>query len=329
MHEAIQNYFDHVNAEGGIHQRKLKLVALDDAYETDKAVANTKKLVNDEKVFALVGYYGSSPTTAAMSVFSAAKVPLVGTVSGAGTLRNPVNHYMFNVRASYQDETAAIVRHLASIGLKKIAVFYQNDGFGLSGLEGVTTAMKKYNLTPIVAAAVERNSLDVAPAVKKMAETRPEAIIMVTLYKPTAEFVRQMSKAGLRPMYSALSPVGADLLVAELGNEARGIGISQVFPYPWDDITPINKEYKRVTQALGKSASTSYYTLEGFADAKVLVEGLKRAGRQLTTEKLVSALEDMRVQDFGGYEVKYAPNDHNGGHFVEMTVIGAKGRVLR
>jgi branched-chain amino acid transport system substrate-binding protein len=264
-----------------------------------------------------------------MKVFSAAKVPLVGAVSGAESLRSPVNRYMFNVRASYRDETAAIVNHLHSLGLKEIGVFYQNDDFGKSGLAGVTEALQARHLAPVVAVPVERNSVDVSAAVKKMAEVHPQAVIMATLYKPTAAFVRQMKQAGLRPTYAALSPVSADLLAADLGDDSRGIGVSQAFPYPWNDVTPVNKEYKQITKSLNKPDFTSYYTLEGFINAKVLVEGIRRAGKQLTTEKLVASLEEMRRLDLGGYQVNYTPSDHSGGHFVDITVIGPKGRILQ
>ncbi len=191
MRQVIQTYFDQVNKAGGVNGRKINLVALDDGYETDRAVANTKSLIEEKNVFALLASYGSSPTTEAMNkVFGPAKVPLVGTISGAGSLREPISQnpngrYMFNVRASYADETEAIVNQLVSLGLKNIAVFYQNDGFGKSGLDGVTVALKKHNLAPTVAATVERNSVDVTAAVEAIAKAKPQAVVMVTLYKPT------------------------------------------------------------------------------------------------------------------------------------------------
>ena len=155
MREAMTTYFDQVNKSGGVNGRKIELITIDDGYETDRTVANTKSLIQEKQVFALIGYYGSSPTTEAMNkVFGPAKVPLVGTISGAGTLReapsaNPNNKYMFNVRASYADEAEAIVTQMLALGLKNIAVFYQNDGFGKSGLDGVTNALKRANLAPV------------------------------------------------------------------------------------------------------------------------------------------------------------------------------------
>ena len=332
MRQTIQAYFDQINKSGGINGRKLDLVALDDGYETERTVANTKTLLKEKNAFALLAYYGSSPTTEAMNtVFGPAKVPLVGTISGANTLREPLNsnangRYMFNVRASYADETEAIVNQLVSLGLKSIAVFYQNDGFGKSGLEGVTAALAKHKLAPSATATVERNSIDVQKAAEAIGKANPQAVVMVTLYKPTAAFVKEMKRNNQNPMFMTLSPVGTEQLVQELGASARGIGISQVVPYPWNDVTPVVREYQKLAS---KPGSYSYYGLEGYLMAKTLVEGLKRTGKELTRDKLVSSLEGMGNVDFGGYRVNYSPNSRQGSRFVELTVVGPGGKVLK
>lgn len=332
MRQTIQTYFEQVNKNGGINGRKLELVALDDGYETDRTVANTKTLINEKQVFALLAYYGSSPTTEAMnSVFGPAKVPLVGTISGAGTLREPVSanpnsRYMFHIRASYADETESIVNQLVSLGLKNIAVFYQNDGFGKSGLEGVASALKKHGLSPSATGTVERNSLDVSKAVESIGKAHPQAVIMVTLYKPTTAFVKAMKAANQNPMFMTLSPVGTEQLIQELGADTRGIGISQVVPYPWNDIVPIVRDYQKL---LGKQKAYSYYGMEGYLMARVMVEGLKRAGRDLTREKLISSLEGLNNMDFGGYRVNYGSSARQGSRFVELTVVGPGGKILR
>jgi hypothetical protein len=214
MKMVINAYFRQLNDAGGVHGRRLDLRSLDDGYETERTVANTRALIAQEQVFALLGFYGSSPTTAAMNeVFGVAKVPLVGTISGADSLRqsprdHPNNRYMFNVRASYANETEAIVNQLVSLGFKSIAVFYQNDGFGKSGLEGVLAALRKHNQVPSAVATVERNSADVSGAVQTIAKANPQAVIMVTLYKASAAFVREMRKAKQNPQFMTLSPVG-------------------------------------------------------------------------------------------------------------------------
>ena len=331
MREVIERYFDQVNKSGGVNGRKLSLVALDDGYETDRTVANTNTLINDKKVFSLLAFYGSSPTTEAMNkVFGPARVPLVGTISGAGTLREPISKnpgsaYMFNIRASYADETEAIVNQLVSLGLKNIAVFYQNDGFGKSGLDGVTAALKKHNLVPTAAATVERNSVNVKPAVDAIAKAKPQAVVMVTLYKPTAAFVKAMKAAGQNPMLMTLSPVGTEQLVAELGADARGIGISQVMPYPWNSVVPMVHDYQKL---IGKKAGFSYYGIEAYVTARITVDALKKAGRDLTREKYIAALESTNA-DFGGFPVAFSGTNRQGSRFVEMTVVGPGGKVLK
>jgi ABC-type branched-subunit amino acid transport system substrate-binding protein len=232
---------------------------------------------------------------------------------------------MFNVRASYADEAEVIVDQTVSLGLKNIAVFYQNDGFGKSGLDGVTAALKKHKLAPAAVGTVERNSVDVAKAVETITKTTPQAVIMVTLYKPTAAFVKAMKKAGQNPMLMTLSPVGAGWLAEELGAESRGIGISQVMPYPWNNVVPVVRDY----QKLSPKANYSYYGMEAYLMARTMVEGLKRAGKDLSREKLVGALEGLNNTDLGGYRLSYDGNTRVGSRFVELTVLGAGGKVLK
>ena len=331
MRQVIEAYFDQVNKSGGVNGRKINLVALDDGYETDRAVANTRILISEKNAFALLASYGSSPTTEAMNkVFGPSRVPLVGTISGAGSLREPISQnpgsrYMFNVRASYADETEAIVNQMVSLGLKNIAVFYQNDGFGKSGLDGVTNALKKHNLAPTATATVERNSVDVNAAVETIAKAKPQAVVMVTLYKPTAAFVQAMKKGGQRPMFTTLSPVGTEQLVKELGADARGIVISQVMPYPWNDIVPMVRDYQKL---VGKGGAYSYYGIEAYAMARIMVEALRKTGKEPTREKLVAALESTNT-DLGGFRIGFTNTNRQGSRFVEMTVVGPGGRVLK
>ncbi len=332
MRQVIEAYFDQVNKSGGVNGRKINLVALDDGYETDRAVANTRILISEKNAFALLASYGSSPTTEAMNkVFGPSRVPLVGTISGAGSLREPISQnpgsrYMFNVRASYADETEAIVNQMVSLGLKNIAVFYQNDGFGKSGLDGVTNALKKHNLAPTATATVERNSVDVNAAVEAIAKAKPQAVVMVTLYKPTAAFVKAMKKVGQNPMFMTLSPVGTEQLIAELGPDARGIGISQVMPYPWSDVVPLVHDYQKLIG--NKKNGFSYYGIEAYAMARIMVDALRKAGKDPTREKLLAALEGTNT-DLGGFRVAFSPTNRQGSRFVELTVVGSGGKILK
>jgi ABC-type branched-subunit amino acid transport system substrate-binding protein len=329
MKKGILAYFDQVNRSGGVNGRKLVLKSLDDGYEGDRAAANTKKLINDEDVFALLGYVGTPTSEAAKPIFTDARVPFVGAFTGAELLRAPFNRYIFNVRASYYAETDAIVNLLARMELKRIAVFYQNDSYGKAGLTGVERAMAKRDMKVAALGTVERNSVDVAAAVKEISSKDPQAVIMISAYKSCGAFIKEMKKAGSNPQFMNVSFVGSKALAAELGDAGRGVGISQVVPFPWNVGTPVVKDYQKHLAPSGGADDYNFGSLEGYIAAKIFVEGLRRAGNSPTREGFVTALETLRDYDVGGFNVTYTPTDHNGSKFVELTVISRDGKFLR
>jgi len=231
------------------------------------------------------------------------------------------------VRASYYDETEQIVNHLSAMGIDKIAVFYQNDAYGKAGLEGVVRALKKRNLQPTALSTVERNTVDVAKAVGEMKKAQPQAIVMVSAYKSCAAFVREMKKAGVSPEFWNVSFVGSKALAKELDATGRGVMISQVVPFPWDSSVPVVKEYQAAIKAEGKEPNFS--SLEGYISAKVMVEGLRRAGRKPTRENLIAALETMSDYDAGGFKISYTPTDHRGSRWVDLTIISRDQKFVR
>lgn len=322
-------YFDYINARGGVNGRTIDLRTLDDGYEPDRAVANTRRFLEKDDAFALFGYVGTPTTMAAMPLFTQARVPLVGPFTGAEAFRKPVNRYIFNVRASYFQETDDLVELLTKISESRIAVFYQNDAYGKAGLEGVDRAMKKRKVEIIATATVERNSSDVAAAVATISKANPQAVIMIGAYKSCAAFIKAMKKAGVFAQYMNVSFVGARALAAELGAEGRGVGISQVVPFPWNGGVPVVREYQKLTVAKNGKENYSFTSLEGFIAAKVMVEGLRRAGREPTRERLISALESLNDYDVGGFSITYSPTDHTGSKFVELTAIGKDGVFVR
>ena len=327
MRNGAMAYFNYVNAQGGVHGRKIVLKSVDDRYEPDGAAAATRKLINEEKVFALFGYVGTPTFNAAAPILTEAKVPLVAAFTGAESLRDPLNRYVFNVRASYYDETEQIVQHLTSMGVNRIAVFYQNDAYGKTGLEGVTRAMKKRNMEIAGSTTVERNTVDVSKAIADMTKVKPQAVVMVSAYKSCAAFIREMKKAGMEPSFWNVSFVGSKALAKELDKEGRGVQISQVVPFPWDISLPVVKEYQRLIAAEGKEINFS--SLEGFISAKVMVEGLRRAGKNPTREGLVKALESMDAYDVGGFKISYSPQSHRGSRFVDLTIISRDQKFVR
>ena len=322
MKAGADAYFTVVNQAGGVNGRKIKLISVDDGYEPDKAAANTKKLITEDKVLALFGYVGTPTSNAALPIFTAAKVPFVGAFTGAQSLREPFNRYIFNVRASYFDETEQIVAHLVQQGITKIAVFYQDDAYGKAGLAGVEQAMKKRKLEIAGTGTVERNTTNVAAAVGKLAKSEASAVIMISAYKSCAAFIRAMKLAGGFQQFWNVSFVGSKALSSELGDEGIGVQISQVVPFPWSDINPIVRDYQK---HIGGASKYSFTSLEGYIAAKVLVEGLKRAGKNPTRESLVDALAGMGKTDLGGFTVSYSPTNHNGSTFVDLTIISRAG----
>jgi branched-chain amino acid transport system substrate-binding protein len=328
MNAGTKAYFDHVNARGGVNGRKIELKTRDDKYEGNLSAENTKAFIEEDKVFALISYVGTPTMVTAMPILTAAKVPLVGPFTGAEVLRTPVNRYVFNVRASYYDETEKIVEQLVSTGNKNIAVFYQNDAYGQAGLKGVEIAMTKRNLKISALGTVERNTVKVEDAVKKINGAKPDGVVMISAYTSIAEFVTQMKKAGSAAQFHNVSFVGSKALADKMKDDGYGVAISQVVPFPWSPTVPVVKEYQQVLKAAGNT-DYNFSSLEGFIVAKVMVEGLKRAGKDLTRDKLIAALEGMNNVDIGGFNVNFSPTSHSGSTFVDLTMIGRGGKFVK
>jgi ABC-type branched-subunit amino acid transport system substrate-binding protein len=328
MNVGTKAYFDYINAQGGVHGRKIELRTRDDKYEANLCVEASRKFIEEDKVFALVSYVGTPTTGAAMPIITEAKVPLVGPFTGAEVLRAPVNRYVFNVRASYYDETEKIVEQLVSTGSKKIAVFYQDDAYGQAGLKGVDIAMAKRNLRIAALGKVERNTIKVEEAVKTIHAVQPDGVIMISAYTSIAEFVRQMKQTGSTTQFQNVSFVGSKALADALKDEGYGVAISQVVPFPWSPSVQIVKEYQQVLTRAGIT-DFNFSSLEGYIVGKVMVEGLKRAGKDLTREKLIAALEGMNNVDLGGFVVGFSPTNHSGSKYVDLTMIGRGGKFIQ
>ncbi|EHR70052.1 ABC-type branched-chain amino acid transport system, periplasmic component [Burkholderiales bacterium JOSHI_001] len=328
MQAGAKLFFDALNARGGVNGQTIELRTLDDGYEPERCKANTDKLIRDE-VFALFGYVGTPTSLAALPLVNEAKIPFVGPFTGAQALREPFSRYVFHVRASYFDETALIVKQLTSLGLKKIAVFRQNDSYGQAGLDGVLRALKVQNLEPVAVGLVERNSVDVAAAVAAIVPKLPDAVVQISAYKSCAAFIRAARKAGYGGTFYNVSFVGTQALADELGKEANGVMVSQVMPFPFNGTTPISREYLDAVAKAGGGGRPNYSSMEGYVAAKVLAEGLRQAGRGPSREGLIAGLESLRGWDLGGLRVDFGPNDHVASHLVDLTMLTEDGRVRR
>lgn len=329
LRDGAQTYLKWINSKGGIHGKKIELVSDDDAYVPERTVGNIKKQLEDDKLLAFLGIMGTANYAAAMPVLEERKIPSLAPYTGSDDLRNQPSRYTFWVRASYGDEAEKIVRQLTTTGITRIAVFYQDDALGTIGVDGVTKALRKRNLTIAAKGAFDKNTLDVGPAVRSITAADPQAVIMFSTYKATAAFVRKLRQSGSGAQLFAVSVVGVKALSNELGTDASGIAISQVMPYPWNAALPLVREFEAIPKALQPKAGLTYTTFEGFIAAKVLVEGLRRAGPQPTREKLTTALESLRNYDTGGYTIDFGPGKRQGSHFAEVTIVSSGGRLLR
>jgi len=319
--------FEAVNRDGGINGRKISLKTMDDAFKPEPAAANTKALIEQEKVFALFGFRGTAGTTASVPIFTAAKVPVVGTTSGIWPLRQPVPPYLFHVRASTIDEVEMAVRQVTNQGIIRIAIAYQDDGYGKEALGALQAAMKSRNLTIAVAAPVPRNTEDVAGAAKAVAASNAQAVVMAMQSKPAAKFVAEMRKSGAAIQFIALSVAGG--LFADLGAGAEGVLVVQVTPTPFvATAAPIVKDYQEAMKKID-AKNFSYGSMEGYITARAIVRGLTKAGKDLTREKFVAAMETMKSEDLGGFILNYAPNNHNGSGFVDITMLRKDGSFAR
>lgn len=323
-----QLYFDEVNAKGGVAGRKIKLVSYDDKFEPKLAAENTKKLLEEDKVFALFGYIGTGATVASLPLITAHRVPVVGALSGSDGLRDPKLNLIFHTRASYGAETDKMVEQLRTTGVKSIAVVYQDDPFGKAGLKSAQGAFERQGIKPIIESPIDMGKLDsLGPTAAQIAQTAPGAIILVTAGKASTAFIREYLKTGARPQFFGVSVLSAKALLADLGDDAHGIVIAQVVPSPIRTSHRISKEFTAAAKKAG-STDTTYNSMEGYITAKVFVEALRRAGKDLTREKLIAALESLNNYDLGGFVIDYSGGKRIGSTFVDLSIISKSGQFL-
>ena len=328
FNQGAKLFFDQLNAAGGVGKRMVEIRTLDDGYEPDRCAENTRKLIADD-VFALFGYVGTPTSLAAVPLFNQAKVPFFAPFTGAESLRQPFNRLIFHVRASYYDETALIVRQLVNLGIKKIAVFHQNDAYGKAGLDGVNKALAEHKLPLAGAATVERNSVDVAAAVEKLVAAKPDAVVQIAAYGASAAFVRAARKAGFGGTFYNVSFVGTQALADELGKDGAGVVVSQVVPSPYQPSRQITREFLDAIKKAGDKVQPNYSSMEGFLAARIFAEGLRQAAAsgKISRDSFISGMEGLGTQVISGFPVSFGPNDHTASTFVEMSMLTGDGRV--
>ena len=324
LHGAMA-YIRHINTQGGIHNRRIRVVTYDDGYDPPRCLANTQKLLIEDKVFALFCYVGTPTTVRIKPLLEEARVPLVGMFTGANALREPLSRYLINVRASYYQETGAAVDYLVKRrNIQRIAVFYQYDAYGFDGLRGAELALKRYGLVPVATGTYIRGTLDVAEGLEKIMAANAEAVVMIGTYNPCARFIQTARSKGFHPLFYNVSFVGADELTRRLGDKAEGVMVTQVVPPPEPgsqdpDLWGV-AEYVRLLKLYFPADRPNFVGLEGYINAKVLVEGLKRAGRSLDRERFIHALESIQNYDLGiANSLSLSLTDHQGLERVYIT----------
>lgn len=332
IRDGVKLCLDQVNAAGGVNGVMLRHVVRDDAYKVDETLRQTRALIEDDKAVALVGYAGTANVAELLKqeTLSRAGMALVGPVTGAQSLRVPFNPGLFHVRAGYADEMEHMVNHLHTVGIRRIGVFFQNDGFGQAGLSGAEEAAHRRGLKIFPSAGYERNTtdLDVSKAVATFRANEPQAIIMVAINKPAAAFARAYRAAGGTAQLLNISVVDPSELIKLAGLDAvQGLGITQVMPFPFSPGLPVVREYH--AQLARQGGTPSYFGLEGFISAKVLVEGLRRAGAAPTPQRVLRALEGIEAFDTGGFVVRYSKANRIGSKFVDITIVGRNGKLIK
>lgn len=327
-----QIYFDHINATGGVNGQKIRLEVADDGYKVDETVRLTREALARPEVVALFGFAGTANVGQLLTdgVLNQGGAALVAPYTGGEPLRTPFNPWIFHVRAGYGDETEHMVQQVTTLGMKRVAVMYQDDGFGKAGLQGVERALAKRGLTLSAAAPYERNTDKVDDAVKTIRASDAQAVIMISVNKPTSAFIQRYREAGGGAQLYNISVVDPAEIVKLAGlKHAHGLGVSQVVPYPFMPAMPVVREYQQLLKKYAPNELVNYTSFEQFLGAKVLVEGLRRAGPRPTRAAVIKALESMGNFDLGGTVVRYAPDNRIGSRYVEVTVIGSSGKLLK
>jgi ABC-type branched-subunit amino acid transport system substrate-binding protein len=312
-----------INDEGGVFGRKIQLQAFDDGYDPDKAPACFKRMTK-EGVFALGFFVGTPTAKVYVPLAQEEQIPVVGLFTGAQLLYEPLKHEIINVRASYYDETREQVDKLWEVNVRKIGVIYQDDAFGKAVLDGVKLALQKHNATPAGLGTFARNSLDVDAGIRDVMAARPQAVVVVGPYAPVAAIVKKAHAAGWRPQFLTVSFVGTEEFIKEAGPDAEGTIITQVMP-PYDRTDyPTVALYRNSLTKYSPGEAPSFISLEGFVDAMVVVEGLKRAGKDVTRAKFIAAIESIHEMNVGlgpKLILNYSPSDHKGFKNLYPTVV--------
>jgi len=326
MKLGLEAAFNEINKAGGVKGRKLELKSVDDGYEPGKSIEVVKKLLEEDKVFAIAGAVGTPTSAATQPIAAAAGAPFIGAFTGAEFLREPYKPLVMNIRASYFQETEAMVEHLTKdIGASKIAIMYQDDAFGQAGLAGVKKALDKRQMQLAGEGTFERNTVAVKAALLAIKKAQPDAVIMISPYKPAAEFIKLAKQIKLDATFVNISFVGTNALAKELGPAGAGVVITQVVPFPNDAAIPVVGRYHAALKASAPDAQPGFVSPEGYLVGRAIIAGLEKVSGDLTRQALVEAVQKLGTFDLGGFKLAYSSSSNRGSDQVFLTVIQADG----
>lgn len=319
-------YFDAVNADGGVHGQPIELISLDDKFDPKLSAPNAKQLI-DQGVLALFLTRGTPHTQAVLPLLAEHRLALVAPSTGAMLLHKPVNPFVFNVRATYQREAERAVAHLASMGVKRIGLVQVDDSFGDDGATGALRGLQGAGLTAVAHLKYPRAKPELAPLMKLLAQADVQALVFVGAAEAVVEGVEALRAAGSNAQLVTLSNNASSGFIKQLKGQARGVIVSQVFPSERSLNTPLVREAQGLAKA--RSIELTPQNLEGFAAAKVLVEGLRKAGKNPSRASLLRALDSLNKFDLGGLELSFNPQDHTGLDYADVSIIGPDGKFWR
>ncbi len=326
MRIGIEAAFQEANAQGGVHGRQLILLSLDDAYEPEAAIANTQRLIEKEGVFALIGAVGTPTSRSATPIAENAGVPYIAPFTGAAFLREAKWQNVINLRASYNQETEAMVARLTTdLGIKRIAVMYQDDSFGRAGYRGVRQALERRSMEPVAIGVYPRNTTAVKTGLLNLHSANPDAVILIGAYQPVATLIAWARHTGLDPVFMTISFVGSNALAEELGRAGAGVFVTQVVPFPTDEIPRVGIAYRRALATHAPEATPGFVSYEGYLAGRLAIVALERCGREVDRAGFLKSLRSTDIIDLDGFELLYGENDNQGSDAVFLTVIGTDG----
>jgi branched-chain amino acid transport system substrate-binding protein len=315
-----------INKKGGINGRPLRLITMDDAYDAKRCYENSKKMIEEDNVTALFAPASTAGVGALLPLIVEKKIPLIGTYSGAHVVRLKHNPYFFTTTASYKDEVVQMMKNLVTLQRGNVALVYQNNAFGQLMTPVVEEAAKEAGATLVAKAPLDISGSDAVTTAQTIGAAKPQAVVFMAFGPSLVAFVKAARNYVGAPIY-CISVSNSQPLIAALGDDARGLAFTQVIPYPWRATTALTRDFNAAVAAA--NIPVGYDSFIGYLNIRVLAEGLKRAGKNVTPQSVVTGMESMRKTDIGGYVLDYSPTNHHGSKFVEITIVGPGGRFMR